>query len=136
MANEILLNFTSPCGAYGLTFEDDGKVAYAYLLWKDDIIGDVWLYNRCPTPDIPEWTDRTNIPFANPREFVGEGAHLTRGIQPADVIVDWEYKCDKPVAYVYLFQKLFGVVGVGDKPGYARAAVKNGPLARILEVKE
>src|SRR4030095_4225145 len=92
MAHEILLDFTSPCGAYRLTFEDDGKVAYAYLLWKDDIVGDVWLYNRCPTPDIPEWTDRTRIPFANPREFVGEGAHLTRRIQPADVVVDWKYE--------------------------------------------
>jgi hypothetical protein len=29
--NDLMLNFVSPCGSYMLTFEDDGKVAYAYM---------------------------------------------------------------------------------------------------------
>ena len=62
--------FTSPCGGFTLTFDDDGRVAYAYLKRGGIICGDVWLYNCCPTPDIPEWKDRSKIPFANCRDYM------------------------------------------------------------------
>jgi len=39
--NDLLLGFVSPCGKYALTFEDDGKVAYAYLKEENRIVGDV-----------------------------------------------------------------------------------------------
>jgi hypothetical protein len=32
-----------------------------------------------------------------------------------------------------IFGKIFGVLQDGAKPGWARLAKKNGPLARILE---
>ena len=133
-----MLDFKSPCGAYVLTFEDDGKVAYAYLKKNQDraIVGDVWLYNRCPTPAQPEWSDRDNIPFANSREYTGDQGRLEREVQAADILVNWEYEDGTPVAYVYVFEDLCGVVGVGDSPGYARFAVKSGRLARVMEVED
>ena len=54
---ELMLDFVSPCGAFTLTVDDDGKVAYAYLKKEKKILGDVWLYNRCPAPDEKEWQD-------------------------------------------------------------------------------
>jgi hypothetical protein len=138
MEDGLMLNFTSPRGGYVLTFEDDGKVAYAYLKTGHSgaIVGDVWLYNRCPTPPNPEWTDRSNIPFANSKEYTSEEGCLQREVGPDDVRVDWEYEDDKPVAYVYLFEDLVGVVGVGDKPGYARHATRSGRLARVMEFED
>jgi hypothetical protein len=133
MANELMLNFASPDGHHVLTFEDDGKVAYAYLKENEKIVGDVWLYNRCPTPEEPEWVDRDKIPFANSKAYV-TGGSMERTLRPKDVLVDWESDSRGPVAYVYIFEDLYGVLGVGDKPGYARFASKDGPLAKVMVI--
>lgn len=134
----LMLDFVSPCGTYFLTFEDSGRVAYAYLKERQSgsIVGDLWLYNRCNTPDHPEWTDRQNIPFANSHAYVSDLACMRRDVRPDDVIVDWDSESSGPVAYIYLFEDLFGVVGVGDKPGYARAAVQSNRLARVMELED
>jgi hypothetical protein len=134
----LVLSFVSPCGSYELTFEDDEKVAYAYLKnrAKGTIIGDVWLFNRCPTPIRPEWTDRNKIPSANSEEYVGEQGRLEREVRGEDVLVNWEYENEHPVAYVYIFEDLYGVVGAGDKPGYARLARKSSRLARVIEITD
>jgi len=54
---------------YSVVIEDDGKVAYAYLLNKDEIVSDVWLYNQRQTPEQPEWTEKSRMPFLNPRNY-------------------------------------------------------------------
>ena len=119
-----------------LAVEDDGKVAYAYLKDRDGIVGDVWLYNRCPTPEDPEWDDRGKIPFANSRAYVSERGRLETEIDASDINVDWEFEQGMPVAFVYIARDLYGVVGVGDKPGSARFAIKDGPLARVMVIDQ
>jgi len=136
MDDGMMLEFRSPCAKYSLVFDDDGKVAYAYLKEAGIIVGDLWLYNRCPTPPEPEWHDRTHIPFALSRDFVADGGRLTRAVGSADVRVKWQYEADAPVAYVYVFEDLYGVVGVGDKPGYARYVVADSRLARVMQIDE
>jgi hypothetical protein len=132
--NSLLIDFNSPCGDYRLTFEDDGKVAYAYLKRGNEAVGDVWLYNRCPAPEKAEWADRRNIPFANAQDYMTENGRVEAAVGLDDVKVDWEYEEASPVAYVYLFDDLCGVVGVNDMPGYARFAAKNGPIARVMVI--
>ena len=132
--NELTLNFKSYCGNYSLTFEDNGKVSYAYLKKGNEIQGDVWLYNRCMAPDVSEWSDKKNIPFANCSGFISVKGTITTPVCPSDVLVDWESDENGPVAYIYLFEELIGVVGVHDKPGYSRYAIKNGPVAKVMEI--
>lgn len=43
-----------------LIIEDNGRVAYAYLLKNEKIIGDVWLYNRCVSPK-KNWMEEGRI---------------------------------------------------------------------------
>lgn len=131
--NSLILNFTSPCDSYILTFEDDGKVGYAYLRKGDDIVGDVWLYNRCQTPTEPEWRDKSKIPFANSTAYVSLGAQLKQALTSRDILVDWDDKTGS-IAYIYIFEDLYGVVDPGDKPGYARFASEDGPLAQVMEI--
>ena len=130
----LMLNFKSPSD-FMLTFADDGKVAYAYLKKDDKMVADVWLYNRCQTPKTPEWTDGSKIPFANCKGYMSEEGRMTREVEEEDVLVDWENDKNGPVAYVYLFENLYGVLGVGDKPGYARYAIKNSPLAKVMDIE-
>jgi len=134
----MMLDFTSPCGHFKITFEDDGKVAYAYLKegLTGEIVGDVWLYNRYEAPDDQEWKNPANIPFANVRDYIDEGGRVQRKLKLKDVLVDWEYEDGIPVAYVYIEEDLYGVLGVGDKPGYARHAIKNGPLAKVMVISD
>jgi hypothetical protein len=138
----FILEFRSPCGLYRLTFEDNGRVAYAYLklgdstVDVDSIVGDVWLYNRCTAPEFPEWPERSKIPFANSEEYVEPRAKVQRKVGVHDVNVDWESDEHGPVAYVYVFKDLYGVVGVGDRPGCARFVRKDGPLARIMVIED
>ncbi len=135
MINDLMLNFKSPLDSYTLTFEDNGKVAYAYLKENNSIIGDVWLYNRCSTPDNPEWNDRDNMPFANSKDYMSEKGKIDRAVGVDDVLVDWEDEQGRPVAYIYLFEDLYGVVGVNDKPGYARFASKDNPIAKVMDIE-
>lgn len=134
--NDLLLDFVSPCGRYVLTFDDDGKVAYGYLKKGNRIVGDVWLYNRCETPEDPEWKDRSNIPFANCKGYISEEGRIRGPVSLKDVHVKWSYEDKDPVAFVYVFRDLLGVVGVGDKPGCARFAIRNGPLAKVMVIED
>ena len=129
---DTLGDFASPYGDFKVSFDDDGKVAYAYLRGENAILGDVWLYNRCPTPDQPEWNDRGNLPFANSKDYMKEGGHVRQTITVKDVSVDWQYTEGGPKAFVYIFSELAVVVGVHDKPGYSRFASRNGPLTKPL----
>ena len=131
----ICLDFRSPNPEFSLSFEDDGKTGYAYLYHKKDIVADLWLYNRCAAPDLSEWKNLDNAPFANCKEFVSEGAQITKLLSENDVMVTWETDDSGPVAYVYIFEDLFGYLGVGDKPGYARFALRDGPVARRMELE-
>ena len=135
MNKDLILNFKSPTDSFILTFEDNGKVAYAYLKQEKKIVGDVWLYNRCLTPEIPEWKDRENMPFANSKEYMSEDGKISRDVVIEDVLVDWEEEEQGSVAYIYLFEDLYGVVGVNDKPGYARFATKDSPIARVMDIE-
>ena len=131
MNNNLMLNFQSPIKSTTLTFEDNGKVAYAYLKDDGNIIGDVWLYNHTNI-ETPEWNDIKNIPFLNPEEYIDVKGIMQKSLTMHDVLVNWEKDGNMLVAYIYIFEDLYGVVGVGDKPGYARFAIKNGPLAKIM----
>ena len=127
----ILLRFDDEVSYFSIVFDDDGKVAYAYLLENGKIIGDVWLYNRGDTPDEPEWTDRTKMPFANPREFVSDSS-----VEPAedenDIDVEWKHEHGQTEGSVFLRGMLLGKLRPGANPGWSALAIKDGPLAKVL----
>ena len=133
-ANKVISDFVSPCGEFKLTIDDDSKVAYAYLKKGATIIGDVWLYNRCPTPEQPEWKDRRNLPFANCREFTLKEGRFDKAVPLDDVRVEWQYSGRQPRALVFLRGDLVASVAANEKPGHSRFASKDGPLAKVLVV--
>jgi len=122
-------------GSYSVVFDDDGRVAYAYLLNPaGSIVGDVWLYNRCSTPVESEWKDPENMPFANSQSYVNEFDHDT--FQAVDSIsevrVDWCSEAAKVKARIYIHNKYFASLVEGSKPGSSLLVGKDGPLAKVL----
>ena len=64
-----------------------------------------------------------------------EEGRLKDPVGPEQVHVEWRSEGKDPVAYVYIFENLLGVVGVGDKPGCARFALRDGPLAKVMVIE-
>jgi len=116
-----------------VVIEDDGRVCYAYYLSSEgEILGDVWLYNRCAAPLEPEWNNSTQAPFANSRAYVREDIDFKLPLNHSDINLEWTQAEDRLEARIFIDQLLIGVVAEGLKPGFARAAAKDGPLARVL----
>lgn len=117
-----------------IVIEDDGRVCYAYYIAvSGEIVGDVWLYNRCKAPVSPEWVDSNKAPFANPVEFVHQHELFSVPSGPEDFRVKWLDELSKLKAEIFLKDLRIGELAAGSKPGFALAAFKNGPLARAFE---
>lgn len=124
----LLLHFAAPNGELALVVEDDNRVAYAYLLQGEQIVGDVWLYNVAATPETAPWRTGEEMPFLNPAGYCKPGPipRLTKMsiIQcrwysdAVDLVVDG-------VKWAHL-QK-------GKKPGWCRWSMREGPVARPLD---
>lgn len=119
-------------------FDDNGKVAYAYLVQADSgITSDVWLYNSDVTPVEPEWKDHAKMPFLNPLAFVTE-----KTISPIkdeqDIEVGWLDDGSGKIigADLLLRGELCGRLLAGSRPGWAKLARKDGPLARVLVISD
>lgn len=128
-------SFRDCISGYFAVFEDDGRVAYAYLLNpQQEFVADVWLYNRCQTPAEPEWTDPSRLPFANSSEFF-KGAEVAAPVDDiSDVTVQWQHSKDgRATAHVFIRNRLFGKFSEGDKPGWSLLAARDGPLAKVLD---
>jgi len=114
--------------------EDDGRVCYAYFLSAaGEVLADVWLYNRCKAPAEPEWTDRERAPFANPLGFVRSAPGFDLPETSADIRIIWSRNEQEEACATILSRGLaIGKLCAGSKPGWALAAAKDGPLARVL----
>ena len=129
----MLFRFVNDRANAEVVFEDDGKTAYAYLIVNEAIVGDVWLYNVCKAPAIPEWTDRESCPFANPLDFVLEDDF--RPLTDSDEIaVDWDLESTSvQQVTITLRGKKHALLRPGSKPGWCRLAAKASPVARPLD---
>ena len=112
--------------------EDDGRVAYAYLLEGERIVSDVWLYNRVAAPLEPEWTGQGRMPFANAVGYA-RPERVTPIACAAEVSVSWDGEAGNlAVARVALRGEPWAELRPGQRPGLSRVALKDGPLARVL----
>jgi len=122
-----------PGSNYSVVVEDDGKVAYAYLLYGQAIVGDVWLYNQQETPEQPEWRDKSRTPFLNPKSYV-KPVNFAPLIDAKDVQAIWHEAEDGIKAVeLHLRGQHFALISPGNKPGFSFLAVKDGPLAKVLK---
>ncbi|MEQ5777161.1 hypothetical protein J4E05_16685 [Thalassospira sp. NFXS8] len=126
--------FLNPDSGYSVVFDDDGRVAYAYLLNESEaIVSDVWLYNCCASPSEPEWKDPEKMPFANPVGFVKANEDFSPVKDISEIRVQWGSSEGAVKANVFIHDELFAILVDGEKPGWSILATKNGPLAKVLE---
>ena len=117
---------------YSLKIEDDGRVAYAYLLEDDNIVGDVWLYNQQEAPETSFWRAE-DMPFLNPKEYLAKDATIKPIQQESEIRTEWTESKDDGLIEVgiYIRDKFVAAVAVGSKPGWSVLVAKDGPLAYV-----
>jgi hypothetical protein len=129
----LLLRFRSPASNHSVVFEDNGRVAYAYLLLGIEIIADVWLYNHGLPPQKADWSDPSKMPFQNPKGFACE-ACFTPIVSPTEIAMRWRESGSDFAADILLRDHLHAQLSSGSKPGRCVLAAKDGPLAKVLTV--
>ena len=113
----LLVKYFSTETSQSVAVEDDGRVAYAYLIGADDrICGDVWLYNRCVAPEEPEWCSMDNAPFANPASYVADCEAFRPANSGADFSAEWVREDGGLVAKLFLRGELLAVLKEGANP--------------------
>lgn len=119
--------------SYSLVIEEDGRVAYAYLMNEEDIIGDIWLYNQQSTPIKVNWEEIDDMPFLNPEEYVK--VNIPPVVNEDEIRLQWvPNDSDNLVKEVDIFirQKLVAKLSPGSTPGWSTVVIKDGPLAKVL----
>jgi len=128
---EIIICCDSGDGRTSALFEDNGDVAYCYILVDGTFRSDVWVYNRKPAPLGEPWKEGVEPPYLNPAGYALEMEALPSSA--ADVSIEWRTKAhDSPVALVKIGGRLSATVSAHCKPGCARLARRPGPLAKML----
>ena len=125
--NALLRHCDIPGSDLSVTLEDDARVAYAYLRQRGQIVSDVWLYNIAEPPEQDAWSDRTQLPFLNPRKYCTQEA-VERITQSSQVNCTVASGCVE----VRIEGRLVARLKPGAKPGWSKYAAIDGPLARRL----
>jgi hypothetical protein len=117
---------------YSVLIEDDGGVAYAYLLEYGDVIGDVWLYNQEAAPAGSNWANQST-PYLNPAEYLNKDAKIAPIKNEQEIRCEWtESLSDGSIELgIWLRDKFIAQVNAGSKPGWSVLVVKDGPLALV-----
>ena len=128
----LVLLFKPESGGESVLIEDNGRVAYAYLLdGTGTICAQVWLYNRCVAPDEPEWTSSQTPPFANARGYVRTDIDIPLPTASDDFSVRWQNASgDAYHADIWIGGNIVARLAPGVTPGWSVLAAQDGPLAR------
>lgn len=119
---------------YSVIIEDNGTVAYAYLMDEERIIGDVWLYNNAETPINAPWKEGKKMPFANPVTYLNMEKQISPLSDEDDVHVEWTLlHSDLTEVLINIRSQLVAKLRPGSKPGWSSGVVADGPLAKILK---
>ncbi len=129
----MLLEYAHAETGCSLVIDDDGRVAYAFLRAPEgDIIGDVWLYNRVPTPAVADWSNPLLAPFPNAATHARE-LDQSPPENADDLSVEWTVDGELLLADVFLRGVLLARLSPGAAPGWSVLATQRGPCALPLE---
>lgn len=129
----LFVQLSSPDRRCTCIIEDDGVVAYAYLLIEGKIVSDLWLYNHAATPKEWPWRQGCRPPFLNPAEFV-DADRMSAPLASSDLIAITWHSEEQGMGVSIAFRGIpYGRMSAGNKPGATIAAKRDGPLARVMQ---
>ena|ERR1700744_2398522 len=117
---------------YSLLIEDDGRVAYAYLIEYGDITGDVWLYNHQEAMIHVDWNNQ-QMPWLNPPEYLKNDISIAPINNESEVRCEWNESPNDGLIEVSISirGKFIAQLLSGARPGWSTLVVKDGPFASV-----
>ncbi len=130
---DITIEFKNTVYGMSAIFEQNSKVAYAYLLEQGEFVSDVWLYNVDYAPQNPEWKDRLcDMPFRNSIQYVSSPV-FQPVVDPKEIHVKWiENNDGNIIVNIFIRGELMGVLQKSYKPGWSKMASSDSPIAKVL----
>jgi hypothetical protein len=133
MSESFELFFESPQG-YTVWIDVDQRVAYAYFMNNEGVIGDVWLFNRCEGSATPEWESKiAEPPFINTKDN-SLPFDKASSVKQDDFRVTIRAKDDPVSAGIYFQSRLIAILKAGESPGRSAFAKEPSILANPLEI--
>lgn len=131
MGELFLQIFNDSNSVYSVIIEDDNRVAYAYLLKGDVVIGDVWLYNQIEAPLNQEWKVQ-DMPFVNPLKFIKTDISTLPINSANEVSCKWCEAIDGEIEVVISIRNsIIAKISPGSNPGWSTIVSQDGPLAKV-----
>ncbi len=115
---------------FSIVIEDNGYVAYAYLLKNEDIISELWLYNRGNIL-YDNWDNisEDDFPLQNLDCFIN------KTIKPIstdkDINIKWSFNDDNNIkAYIFIHDELIGSLESKEPIGFSKLVFQDTPIAK------
>lgn len=138
MAKQFLEKYTNTQhNSYSFVVDADGRVAYIYFLYKDQIIADVWLKNQILVDDNFNFKNQLDMPFCNLSTYI-DSNFQNEEIKFTPKNYFWNFDPIKQQMGV-LIEFNNGVLIIleeDSKIGWSNAVVKDGPLAKKITTKK
>jgi hypothetical protein len=117
---------------YSVIIEDNGLVSYAYLLFNDEVIGDVWINNKTnDSSKQVDFTDVSQMPFMNPIENISN-IYMNISINYNNIGLHWRLSSNKIKVLIFLESEIIVALEDGAKPGWSNIVINNSPVANKL----
>lgn len=135
MINDLFIQYNYENYSTIICAEEVGA-CYAYLMNRNQIVSDLWLFNFLPTPNDEQWKKSNTPPFLNSKKYsklVNEVFDIN-SISENGFQIEF-FRSDSYGIYskIYINKKLIGVITENQKPGWSYFAKLNGPLANDLD---
>jgi hypothetical protein len=112
-------------------FEDDGTAGYLYLTVPDGRkpVGDCWLYNRIPAPELSEIQNYIGSPPPAAQGYAGPNAQRQA---PSEAAVSFLWSPDGNAVSALIDGEPTGflIFGEGGHGGYSLHLLKEGPWGK------
>lgn len=126
--------FPVDSNGFSIIIEDDGLVAYAYLLKDEEIVSTLWLYNVGKTL-YNNWEnlDKHDLPFQNLDYFISKQIESIKSKN--DINIKWVIEKNYTRSYIFIFNELIGFLDSTTPIGYSLLVTEDGPLANKYSIQ-
>jgi len=127
--NQFFCDFNN---RFSVIIEDDGKVAYGYLMDDEDIVGDVWLYNQKPSPqESLNWKSKDDLPFLHSLEYIKENILPIKDDE--DIRCEWAMAGNRKTlkeVEIFIRDRFIAKLAINAFPGWSTMVIKDSRLAK------
>lgn len=122
--------FNTKANKHSIIIEDNNYVAYAYLLYNNDIISEVWLYNKGELK-YNNWDNisEEDFPLQNLESYIDK--NIAPIIDDSEIEVKWFAVNNIVIVHIFIRNELTAIMKSNNKIGISLLVNTNTPIAKM-----